>query len=170
MHLTKSTYSYDLLYDAAVTGKFPNLPDTPVRACYVKPDEEVEVFTHVLPDHPANAVFVMAKYAGEEMPIFSRDGSRSYPKRFGNLRNATCNRRVVFASEHYRLRPISAILEVRRDTDSEGLAALGIRIFICDETSRGRFPAYIEEELPALEEPEEQEPPVELVKVLIGVR
>lgn len=159
MHLYRSEMDIGMLLFAASEGKLQGYENVELQVCYVPPGWSIEVFDRLLDKELDDRYFVRAEYAGE-VPVIAGDGRR-YTKRFRHLERYT-DSLVTFASSYYQLQPVSAILQSRRDADSEGYSALSFKLFICDTDTRIGIMALLAEDLNALEEEDEKEVPVSL--------
>lgn len=158
MHLVESGLDIGLLLSAAIEGTLQGYEHIELQVYFVPPGWVVEIFDRLLEQDLDSHDFIMAEYAGE-VPIRVGDGRR-YRKRFHHLNRYDSETQVTFASSYYKLRPVSVILQSRRDADSEGDTALSLKLFVCDTDTRVGVKALLRQDVSVLEEGEELSLPV----------
>ncbi len=152
MYLKLSEIPLLTMINAARTGSLAiQGREIGVQSYYIAPDVDVEIFDRILENDLDPQNFVMAEFAGLE-PIFRGD-NRRYRRYYQNLQGVP-KRAVTIASSRYWLRPLSAIVQSKRDGDFEGLNSLTFRIVICDTENREGLQAFLLEDLSQFENQE----------------
>ncbi len=164
MHLTLSNFKLEQLMAAAHNKRLEGYESIDLTAYWIAPDQEVEIFDRILNSSLDSRYYVMAEYAGEE-PRYHSDGRR-YRRRFNNPLAAPTGP-ITIASSRYRMRPLSAVLQTKRDGHGDDLQAITFKVIVCDFDNRNGIQAFCEEDLSLLEESEVLELPFQHEQVKV---